>query len=625
MDCSDGRPHPAQTVTPEQLQEGICLLVDFPELGTPLFFRTPARVIIAWHPWEVRPALRLAETEAKAGRWIGGWLAYEAAAAFALPVHAPMADLPLAWFAIFDEPPRPALYDDPGPWPRLTVVPEIDYPRFQHDLEQIATWIATGESYQVNYTLSAALQGELNPAALFMHLQTRHRFPRAMWVHNGPAWSMASFSPELFLERQGRHLTTAPIKGTSSRAPEAATDRLQMHTLQQSAKDRAEHVMIVDMARNDLGQICQTGSVTVERLAVCRSFSSVHHLETRVQGVARTGTTLEETLAALFPAASITGAPKKRTMEMIRQLEQRPRGLYTGIMGVLKPGGDGWFNVAIRTVLHTPTTGPIIGLGGGVVADSQPKAEWNEIADKARFLTASPTPLELIETFRIDPEGEIPWLDLHLTRLTRSAATLGIPLEPDRVAHQVRTTVAAWHTAGWTPLTGRLTLTSHGTLTLNHRPTASWPPAPKVRLAAWQPDPHDPLLRHKTNRRLHYDAELAQAYQTGYDEVLFINRAGQVTEGAISSLLVHLDGDWVAPPVTDGLCPSIWQTQEINRLQAKTASLTQNDLKRATEIRLGNAVRGGCSIRRIDDVTGQMFHISDVSFDTICNASQKKS
>ncbi|MBF0273190.1 MAG: bifunctional anthranilate synthase component I family protein/class IV aminotransferase [Magnetococcales bacterium] len=606
MVSPDPAPDAPLPVTAERLRDGVCLLIDFPELGTPLYGSQPATVLTARRPEEVRPLIRAAEEAAAAGGWVGIWLAYEAAAAFGLPVRETGDDLPLAWCALFSHPPRPVLYPAPATLPPHAPTPpqpRVTRERFQRDLEAVATHIRAGESYQVNYTLEAALDPDTDPATLFLRLQGAHRFPKAMWIQ-GESWCVASFSPELFLERRGTTLLTGPIKGTRPRGDTADQDRRLADLLEHSPKDRAEHIMIVDMARNDLGQICRTGSVVVESLAARRSFSTVHHLESRVRGERRDGVDLEAVLAATFPAASITGAPKKATMGIIHALEQRPRGIYTGVMGLMAPGGDCWLNVAIRTVVQTPR-GCRIGLGGGVVADSRPEAEWAEVGDKSRFLTTLPAELELIETFRVEASGAVAWLPRHLERLAASARALGLSLDRAKAERLVRDTAQGWAAAGWTPRAGRLALSAGGDLTLTHRPLIPWPTGIRARIASWRPDPLDPLARHKTNRRLHPDAEWQAACREGYDEVIFINREGRVTEGAISGLLARLEGRWLAPKETDGLCPSLWRAETMTRLQATTAHLTLADLYHAEEIRIGNAVRGGGPIIRLDNADGE--------------------
>ncbi|MEO5346614.1 MAG: chorismate-binding protein [Magnetococcus sp. YQC-9] len=605
--------HPTpRLITPETLHQPGTQLIDFPELTTPLLFTRPDTLLIARTPDTVRPILRQVEAATRSGCWVAGLLSYEAAAGFDLPVFSRSAapdGPPLAWFAVYTTPPQPVCYPPSTPLPPVRITPCIDQTRFRQDLAAIAIWIAAGETYQVNHTLEARLEGETDLAELFLGLQAAHRFPKAMWIQ-ADGWSVASFSPELFLERRGQLLVTAPIKGTRPRSQDPKVDLERLEALKQSEKDQAEHVMIVDMARNDLGQVCETGSVRVEHLAMPRSFSTVHHLETRVHGQLRPDVDLEKILAALFPAASITGAPKRATMERIVQREDRARGVYTGAMGVLQPNGDLWLNVAIRTVVQTARNGWRIGLGGGVVADSNAEAEWAEVADKARFLTEMPEPLTLIETFRVEAGGAIPWLDRHLMRLTSSAKQLGMPLEPTEVAERIRQAARTWARNEPTPLTGRLELIASGQIRLTRRAFTPWPKTGlRVRLADWQPDPLDPLIGHKSNRRLHLEAEWHQAKKMGYDEVLFINRRAQVTEGAISALIVRHEGRWYAPSLDAGLCPSLWRTAKIPEHQVTIRSLTLEDLKKAEEILMGNAVREGCAVKRIENFCGQIIYI----------------
>ncbi|MBF0181411.1 MAG: anthranilate synthase component I family protein, partial [Magnetococcales bacterium] len=331
-------------------REGVFALVDFPELGSPLRFVQPDAILEAHTPDEVVPLLREVERVVGEGQWAVGFLAYEAAAAFFLPVVSVRDDFPLAWFAFFTNP-TPFVYpplDVATPLPTLT--PLLTGERYREDLARIAGWIAAGETYQVNYTLEACPEGDFDPFHLFLRLQCAHRFPRAMWIET-LAWRIASLSPETFLVRRGDRLLTAPIKGTRPRGGTPEEDLELGRLLETSEKERAEHVMIVDMARHDLGKIAGVGSVRVDGLMERRLFSTVQHLESRVEGCLRAGIGLVEIMAAMFPAASITGAPKWRTMEIIRELERRPRGVYTGCMGVVRPGGSFWFNVAIRTLV----------------------------------------------------------------------------------------------------------------------------------------------------------------------------------------------------------------------------------------------------------------------------------
>ncbi|MBF0370178.1 MAG: chorismate-binding protein [Magnetococcales bacterium] len=604
------------------------LLLDFAPLKHPLWLGSPVEILIARKPSEVSAVLAGAEAAAKRGFWVGGGIRYEAAAAFDLPVSPGDEAFPLVWFGVFSRVCE-AVYPADVPLSVLSAhhppTPEISRSRYLGDLEKILDYIQAGDSYQVNYTLEASLE-KLDPAALFLKLQPRHRHPFAAYLDTGEMRA-ASFSPELFLLREGEHLTSAPIKGTRPRGGTPEQDRFLSQELLASQKERAEHLMIVDMVRNDLGRVCEVGSVRAPHLFEPRIYPTVRHLETRVQGRIGAGIGLEKIFSALFPAASITGAPKHRTMEIIRELEQRPRGLYTGSIGVIKPGGDFIFNVAIRTVTQTVGSGQTsgrsggktegrggrerqgqgicrIGLGGGVVADSRIDREWLEIGEKGCFLEKIPEPFQLIETMGMNERGEIPWLREHLNRLEYSARSLGFAWERDPLEREVLAQVQEWLEAGSILDALRLLLAPDGTFSLSQRSVSQDNQPLKVRIDPTRVDRMDPLLGHKTSRRELFNRGLREAQEAGYDEALFLNNLGQVTEGAIQGILVLLDSLWRAPPLTDGLLPSLWRKKQMKQLNAIEQSLTLGDLARAEKIVMGNAVRGSREVRLLDDVLG---------------------
>ena len=578
-------------------------MLDFSLLGAPLYLHNPLTIYRTHHPAEVAPLLRLAEQAALAGSWVAGFLSFEAAGAFGLPVHPPTT-LPLLWLGVFSHaqavtfPPLP-------PLALPTLRPEINRARYRRDLETILAHIGKGESYQVNYTLSARLSEVVDPATLFLALQAAHRHPCAAWLHCADV-TMASFSPELFLQRTGDLLLTAPIKGTCARLADPDADAALGDALLHSPKERAEHLMIVDMARNDLGRVCRVGTVQVEQLFERRLFATVQHLETRVQGRQLPGLTLDQLLAALFPAASITGAPKHRTMEIIRTLEKRPRGLYPGSLLVLRPGGDFVSSVLIRTVTWQGRQRGRIGLGGGIVADSESGREWAEIADKGRFLREVPAPIQLIETLLLDHSGTMPRLERHLRRLQRSAAALGFLCNSEQVEAGIRQQAAIWHGESQTPWIVRLLLDLSGHFTLERRVCPPFSRSLTVQLAVRCVDRLDPLLRHKTSRRQLFDQGLARARESGDQEALFCNQRGHVTEGAIRAIAVSLGGEWYIPPLADGLLASIWREEVREQWQASERSLTLLDLQQADAIWMGNAVQGGAKVVRLRDREGRL-------------------
>ncbi|MBF0143516.1 MAG: bifunctional anthranilate synthase component I family protein/class IV aminotransferase [Magnetococcales bacterium] len=588
-------------VTPDP--DPVQLLVDFAEWGAPLRFRDPMGILTTRIAGEIPELLAACEEAARNHRWVAGFLTYEAAAAFDLPVADPDPLLPLAWFGIF-EAPQPAFFP-PGPplSPWGAPIPAIPRSRYLADLARIHEHLLDGESYQVNYTLPARFAADPDPLAFFLHLQGRHRHPYAMYLST-PEVTVASLSPECFLSRRGSLLTSAPIKGTRPRSPDLQEDAALSRELRESAKERAEHVMIVDMARNDLGRIGATGSIRVERLFEERLFPSVRHLESRVHGH-DPGSSLAQVMAALFPAASITGAPRVRTMAIIREREGRPRGIYTGSLGVIRPGGDFLFNVAIRTLVQTPGGRATLGLGGGIVADSEPEAEWREVACKGGFVTRLPPPLHLLETMRVEAPGVIPLWGRHWRRLADSARALGFPCTWEGCVAAVREALERLRRQGAFPRVLRLALAADGALSFTDRPVAS--PVEgnlRVSLSRYPVDHRDRLLRHKTDRRQLFDAELARARRGGYDEVFFQNGRGEITEGAIRAVAVRLEEGWFVPAIDSGVLASLWRAGIRESLAARERSITLADLRRAREILCGNAVQGTVAVGRVDDGDG---------------------
>ncbi|MBF0359055.1 MAG: chorismate-binding protein [Magnetococcales bacterium] len=580
-------------LTAKLLTDQICFLADFPGHKVLQLLTKPSKILTTSIPEEVPAILQEAEYLSQAGEWVGGFISYEAGGqGLENPTW------PLVWFACFTHTeavyyphPDKLEYQD-----ECSIAPLINEEQYQADLEKILGFIQAGDSYQVNHTISAKLVGMVDIAKLFLKLQPQHRFPYAAWLNTGQGL-IASFSPEMLLTKEGDKLLTAPIKGTRPNIPDGWA---LGEELQKSKKDRAEHVMIVDMARNDLGRICAVGSVQVPHLFELRQFSTVYHLESRVAGKLLPGTDLSAVIAAMFPAASITGAPKKRTMEIIKVLEGRERGVYTGSIGLLKPGGDYVFNVAIRTVTQKGSAdSAYVGLGGGIVADSDPGQEWAEIADKGAFLNKIPVPFGLIETFLVDSAGEIEGLDLHLQRIEKSALQLGFACDLVRVERGIGAAVAKLGEGTKEPRIMRMELSIDGRVTFSNRPYIKPPDSLKVLLAVESVDRFNHLLQHKTTRRGHFDRALKAARGQGYDEVLFMNGLGRITEGAIRGVLVCIAGRWYAPPVADGLLPSIWRAREMKNLDAEERSMGLDEIAKAEKIIMGNAVQGSIEVKEI--------------------------
>ncbi len=553
-------------------------------------YRDPVAALSATETTAVRPLLRRVEEAVSTGLHAVGLLCYEAAGACdaALVTHAP-GPLPLAWFGLYRawQPVAPAsALPWPGPsedldWSRWRAL--VDPPDYAAAIDRIKEAIAAGETYQVNYTMR--LQGEFSgdPAALAARLWRSQHGGFGAYLELGDQ-VIISASPELFFELDDQRIVCRPMKGTRGRGRTADEDAALAGELVGSAKDRAENLMIVDMLRNDLGRIAVTGSVEVPRLFEVERYRQVLQMTSTV--TARTTADLPDILTALFPCASITGAPKVRTMGLIRDLEPTPRGIYCGTIGTLDPGRQARFNVAIRTVWLDRATGRgEYGVGGGIVWDSTAEAELAECQQKALVLNHALPAFHLLETMLYEPARGFLLLERHLARLGRSAAHFGFACDLPRL----RAALEPPPDAG--PSRVRLTVGEDGTPLVEWLPFDPAPPVRPWRLA-WtrQPvDSREPLLYHKTTARSLYDA--ARAEHPEANDVLLVNERGEVTESGLANLVVLLDGQLLTPPVTCGLLPGVYREWALAHGLIREQTLTPAEVKRAERLFLINSVR----------------------------------
>ncbi|HQR58298.1 MAG TPA: aminodeoxychorismate synthase component I, partial [Azonexus sp.] len=453
----------------------------------------------------------------------------------------------------------------------------IDENRHAAAVDRIRDYISAGDCYQVNFTFPLTFQWFGHPLALYARLRARQPVSYGGFLGDA-AGGIVSLSPELFLEREGTRLVTRPMKGTLARGQPA-------ERLRASAKDRAENLMIVDLLRNDLGRVAASGSVKVERLFEIEDYPTLWQMVSEVSANAP-GIGLAAILRALFPCGSVTGAPKIRAMQIIAELEQAPRGLYTGAFGWIAPDGDFRLNVAIRTLeLAADRTGRL-GIGSGIVADSEPAAEWQECMLKADFLRDCDPGLQLIETLRRE-NGQYPLLAGHLSRLRRSADWLGFALDEDalRGCLDAQPANGIWRV--------RVMLAKNGDLAAQCFPLADEPGGIRyARLAATLIDSGDPLRGHKTSERGVYDDALRSlpADSTVFD-LVFLNERGEVAEGARSNVFVERAGQLLTPPLESGALPGVLRAALLASGEACEAVLWPEDLQHGFWL-LGNALRG---------------------------------
>ncbi len=474
---------------------------------------------------------------------------------------------------------------------------------FSQAIEKIRDYIAAGDTYQVNYTYRWHAQVYGAPLSLYARLRQRQAVPYGACLQFADGSAIVSCSPELFIQRQGSSLRAKPMKGTAAASADAAENQRRALALSQDIKNRAENLMIVDLLRNDLGQIAKTGSVKVPALFEVSRYSQVLQMTSTVEAEIAPATQLSTILHALFPCGSITGAPKKRTMQIIREIEPAPRGVYTGALGWLEADSDSplnfCFSVPIRTLqLTAPALNEnglsrtaVLGVGAGIVYDSVAAEEWQECLLKAHFLTQLTCPFGLIETMRIEDQECLLW-PRHKQRLLNSAAWFGIAIDSgqlEQAFQQQRQQLApqtTWRLRVELDVDGQLHW-QHGVLTAFANPV-------KVRLGGACIVSHNPLIRHKTSARAIYDQAWQDAEQHSCFDTLLFNERDELVEGGRSNVILRLNGVHYTPPVSSGLLPGVMRAHLLadSQWQIQQRVLTRAEVLNAECIYLCNALRG---------------------------------
>lgn len=479
----------------------------------------------------------------------------------------------------------------------INVQESLNEQAFASDIATIQEYIRNGDSYQINHTYR--INGEVygSPLALYQRLRERQPGRFGAYINHEDRY-LLSQSPELFIAREGNTLKAMPMKGTASALSE------QVNALSDDPKNQAENVMIVDLLRNDLGRISLAGSVTVPNLFAVARHGDVLQMTSTVQGQIKPDIGLMNILDAVFPCGSVTGAPKKRSMEIIQELESQERGYYCGALGWLDPNGDFAFSVPIRTVEITediPAHKTIftLGVGAGITNDSHASEEWQECRIKSAFLMNLPSSVGLFETIVI-VNGEPQRFNEHLNRLQSSAYALGILFN--------------WQSAQKIILDNCLNLDKllQYRLRLDLLPTGEFLVstgvldhiAESVKIF-WAKDilpvstkmySGDALLRHKVSTRGLYDQAWQEAVRLGGFDALFTNERGMVTEGGRTSVFIKPknSAQWLTPPISAGLLPGVMRGALLAdpAMNAREANLTIEDVSIAQEIILSNALRG---------------------------------
>ena len=577
-------------------------------------FADPERVLSARGADSVKQVLAQVDAAVRDGMYAAGFVTYEAAGAFGLPVKGRHGTLPLASFGLFSPENVQTIYrfpadgrSDPGEWH-----PTISHDEYLAAVAAIKDRIAAGDTYQINFTFRLLSDFRGDPRQLMANLYSAQAGPWSGYIDIG-THAICSASPELFFIRNAEKIECHPMKGTAARGWWPAQDTARGDALRLSEKNRAENVMIVDMVRNDLGRVARTGSVTANPLFAVARYPLQWQMTSRVSADAADAA-LVDLFAAMFPSGSVTGAPKHSAMRIIQELESTPRGLYTGAIGYVSPHGGAHFNVAIRTVVvDRKKQQAEFGVGSGVVWDSVDRDEYDECLIKAAMLAGSrslvpgsrfaipgasggvipayiigETPgFEILETMRWAPGQGFALLDRHLERMAASAACFGFPCDTGDLRTVLQDAVLDLRR----PAKVRLLLGHDGTVACEALDLTPLPDRPlRAALAPTPIDRANLFLFHKTTRREVYEA--ARASRPSAEAVILWNAEEEVTEATDFNVVAEIDGVKVTPPPECGLLPGVMREELLEREEILERRITLAELRAAPRIWLINSVRG---------------------------------
>ena len=597
---------------PGLLPSGPFALLENTRAGTrraaSFLFVDPVEAFCAWRPEAMADALAALEAERGRGRYVCGYVSFEAGYLLAGSGHFSLqkvaaAALPLLSFFSFRR--RTALEarevdrlvaatDAMSPCAVYDIRMSEDRARYGANLARIRRLIHDGEVYQVNHTLKYRFRYEGSPWSLYCRLRQKQSVEYAAFL-DFPEARVLSLSPELFVRQQGAELVCRPMKGTAPRGATRAQDDAIRARLQTDGKTRSENVMIVDLLRNDLARVARLGSVRVERLFEVQTFETLHQMVSTIRAQPAGHVPLDVLLSGLFPCGSVTGAPKIRALQVVEAIEAEPRGIYTGALGYAAPGEDLCFSVPIRTVVTSRPGHAELGIGSGIVHESTEEAEFRECRLKAQFLWAVNDAFGLIETMRLEG-GRVRHLERHMARLERSARVFGFAWRREALMEAVGEASREVASGPWRL---RVQLARDGTVTCATRPLAAPPREPPLVTLSAQPIRADSIFQHhKTTRRDHYERAYAHAAAQGAYDVLFLNEHGHLAEASRHNLFVERAGRLLTPPLESGALPGIGRALTLEREpEACERRLDLDDLLEAERIFLCNSARGLVEVR----------------------------
>ena len=559
-------------------------IIDFKELGLRYLFTKPIKELKTRNLDQVEDLLREVEAYQEQGFYAVGYVSYEAAPAFEkkFAVHpAPLMGEYLLYFTIHEKVetlPFPEDYeavDLPANWKE-----EVEAPAYQEAIKTIHHHIRQGDTYQVNYTVQLSQELKADPLAIYNRLVVEQKAHYNAFIQHDDV-SILSISPELFFEQDDRLLTTRPMKGTTRRGLTNQADLKEASWLEADPKNRAENMMIVDLLRNDMNRISEIGSEQVTHLCQVEQYSTVWQMTSTIESRLRPEVDLVQAFQALFPCGSITGAPKISTMEIIQNTELAPRGVYCGTIGILLPKGKRIFNVAIRT-LQMQGTKAIYGVGGGITWDSKWEGEYQETKQKSAVLYRQEPRFELLTTGRIH-QGELTFLEQHLTRLREASRYFAYPFNEPKLLNKLQEQLA--HVDPSLDYRCRIALQRNGTIQLTITELTDLPASYlQAQLTEQKLDLATPFTYFKTSQRDHLS-------QSDHEQIFHLPD-GSLLETTIGNLVLEIEGQLYTPLAHLPLLDGIYRRHLLETQQVEEKLLTLNDLTDADRIYACNALRG---------------------------------
>ncbi len=550
-------------------------------------FQEPLDEVIAQSLDGVIPAFEKLESYRQQGFYLAGYVSYDAGFAFFPQSECSRKQVPysLLHFGVFQQ--KKAITVELSAESQEAAVYDFSFDTTQEEYiqqqKQIRDLLWSGDIYQLNQTFQAKFRADLEPQTLYNQLKRLQPTHYSAFLKFTDS-HILSLSPELFYKKQGSKITTQPMKGTLALGENP-------QKLLEDKKAIAENLMIVDLLRNDLGRIAHPGTVTVEKLFEVHPLSTLQQMTSTISAQVAVDLPVTNIFASLFPCGSITGAPKWSAMKEISQLENSPRGVYTGALGFIEPNNDHCFNVAIRTIVAVDQK-MSMGLGGGIVADSDVFHEFKEAHLKSRFVRQFNCSFSLFETMLFDGK-KIKSLQDHLTRLEESALFYNFELNRENILQGLDYKIQ--NLQGLHKI--KLQLSWDGNFEITSSLLQESLSAPRVTLSPLKVNSKNHFQMHKTSCRKIYDEEWKRIQDLGFYDVLFLNENGELVEASRHNVFLRINQVWITPPLSAGALPGIERKKAIQELSAREQVLTVADLQTTQEVMLTNSVRGQVPVR----------------------------